>query len=254
MTRRLIVLAAVVVLSAPAWAQTSSGQTRSAGKRPVSTAALLNQRLPEVRFVETPLDQVIEWLAEFTQMNVVVRWETIVDAGVERDAPVSLQVRNLRLSQVLWLIMNEAAGSDLVLAYRASGNLLILSTEEDLGREMITKVYDVSDLLVRPPQTGRPDYQQSNQGLGQQSGGGGGQSIFGQGQQQNTQQQEPGQDVQIEELVTLIKNTVEPDSWDTGAGKGSISVFGSLLIVRNTILVHQQLGGYLTDKEVVVGR
>ena len=37
---------------------------------------------------------------------------------------------------LLWMIMNAAGGSDVKLAYRASNNLLILSTADDLGTEI----------------------------------------------------------------------------------------------------------------------
>ncbi|MCK4343136.1 MAG: hypothetical protein KAY37_15585 [Phycisphaerae bacterium] len=247
MTRHLTLGLAVILLAATSWAQSPPTRTRA-----LSTLELMNQRLPEVRFVEQPLEQVVEWLADFTQMNVVVRWQVLEDSLIMRDAPISLKVRNLRLSQVLWLIMNEAGGSEVTLAYRASGNLLILSTEQDLGRELITKVYDVADLLLRVPRSGRPDFTSQSQGLGQTGGGGGSQNIFGNSQQQRSNQQDDfGSDVQIQALIEIIQNTIEPDSWEVNAGRGQINTLGSLLIVRNTILVHQQLGGYLTEDEVV---
>jgi hypothetical protein len=227
-----------------------------------NTLRVLNQRLPEVTFQETPFDQVMEWLADFTQLNISVRWQTLEDAGVARDTPITVQARNLRLSQVLWLIMNEAAGSDLKLAYRASGTLLILSTEEDLSREMVTKIYDVADLLLDIPRAVRQMSFDVTQGMGQggQGGGGGGgggsgSGMFGQGTQQGGQQGEYGNEqggaAQMDKLVELIQQTVEPDSWRQYGGRGTIFPFQRSLVVRNTILVHQRLGGYLTEEDVV---
>jgi hypothetical protein len=255
MTRALIGMLTAFVMVATVEAQTPT-PTHAAAPRVPQTLKMLNQRLPEVRFVDQPFEQVIDWLAEFTQMNVVVRWQALEDAGLKKDTPISLQVKNLRMSQVLWLIMNEAAGSELTLAYRASGNLLVISTADDLGKEVITKVYDVADLLLRVPQMGQPDYTQNSQGLGQQGqGGGGGQSVFGNNnqnnQQQNQQQNQMGNDMQMEKLLKIIRETIEPDSWQENGGKGQISTFGNLLIVRNTILVHQRLGGYLTEGDLV---
>jgi hypothetical protein len=251
MLRPTLILTTLALLATPAAAQVMQ---RSGGSRQVNTLQLLNQRLPEVRFVEQPFEQVIDWLADFTQMNVVVRWDTLEDSGVERDVPISIQVKNLRLSQVLWLIMNEAGGADLRLAYRATGNLLVLSTEEDLGREMVTKVYDVADLLLRPPSAPRPDFQQNDQGLGQQTqGGGGGQSVFGNNQDNNRDDEdELDSDVQMEELINLITSTIEPDSWIVnGGGNGRIVSFNNVIIVTNTILVHQKIGGYITDDAIL---
>jgi hypothetical protein len=253
MFRYLTILTAALLVTGSAAAQ--SVQARPARPRGDSTLKLMNQRLPEVRFEETPFDQVTDWLGEITQMNIVVRWQILEDALIKRDKPISMQAKNLRLSQILWLLLNEAAGSETRLAYRASGNLLVISTADDLGKELVTKVYDVSDLLLQPPSSGRPDFSQNNQGLsssGTSGGGGSGQSVFGNtNQNQQNQQNQQGNDVQIQKLIEIIEQTVEPDSWAKNGGIGHIQTFGNLLIVRNTILVHQQIGGYLKESEVV---
>jgi uncharacterized membrane protein YgcG len=240
------------------------GQVRSGNdtgpavrSRTPSTLAFLNERIEEVSFQDAPLDAVMSWLGELTPMNVVVRWQVLIDAGIERDKPITMQVKNLRLSQVLWMIMDEAGGPDLKLAYRASGELLIISTAEDLGKEMVVRVYDVSDLLVRAPRfTGAPRMDLSNnQGSGGQ-GGGSGQSVFGGGSGgggQNEDDDNRGNnqddDADIQELIALIVQTVEPDSWADNGGLGTIQSFRNLLVVRNNILVHQALGGYVEESE-----
>lgn len=263
MTRPLIISLVLVLLAPLALAQ----QPTDRGNRPMrqrprvpETLRVLHQRLPEVIMTEQPLEQVMEWLGELTRINIVVRWQTLEDNGIDRDAPVSIKARNLRLSQVLWLIMNEVGGSEVKLAYRISGSLLILSTEEDLSKEMVTKVYDIADLLINVPRASRMASFDVTQGMGQQGagqGGGGGQGMFGESNQQGGQRggqdqyDQGGADLQMEELLDLIQSTVEPDSWRVNNGLGTIHSFQRLIIVHNTILVHQRLGGYLTDDEVV---
>ena len=231
--------------------------------------ALLDQRVPELSFQEAPFEQVMDWVQDQTGANVVVRWQIMEDAGVERDKPISLRVKNLRLSQILWMIMNQAGGPDLKLAYRASGNLIVMSTELDLGREMVTKVYDISDLLVNVPRftnAAQLDPAQALQGVAQQGGGGfgggggggfgggggggGGQQLFQGGQNQGGEDDiDPA--AEIQRLVDLIRETIEPDTWaETGGGNGSIRAFRNLIVVRNTILVHQRIGGLLREDEV----
>lgn len=216
------------------------------------TMRLLNQRIPEITFDQAPLETVMDWVAEFTRMNVVVRWQALEANGIPRDKPVTLRARDLRVAQVLWMIMNEAGGSDIKLAYRASGNLLVLSTEDDLGKEMITKVYDVSDLLTRAPRFAGPevDITQATQNQGGQGGGGGGggQGIF-QDQNQDTNDQENREqaDQEIQRLVELIQQTVEPDTWAANGGTGTITAFRNHLVVRANILVHQRLGGFISE-------
>ena len=48
----------------------------------------------------------------------------------------------------------------------------------------------------------------------------------------------------------MITTAVEPDSWLVNGGLGSISPWNGMLVVRNTPLVHQQIGGYLSSKYV----
>jgi hypothetical protein len=190
-----------------------------------------------VSFQEAPLDQVLDWLSELTPMNVVVRWEVLEYAGLERDKPISLDVCNLRLAQVLWLVLDAAGGPDLKLAYWASDELLLISTEEDLERGMLTRVYDVSDLLV--PDQDFTDCPIVEPGGPRAGGGQGGPSR----ERPSQEGQEGGPDV--ETLIRLIIETVEPDSWAVNGGLGTIQAFRKLLVVRNSIPVHQALGGYL---------
>jgi hypothetical protein len=208
-----------------------------------ATLEYLNELVAEVDFQNAELDQVMDWIDSLTPMSVVVRWQVLEDAGIERDKPVTMQVRNLRLSQVLWLIMNEAGGSDVKLAYRASGKLLIVSTAEDLGRVMVLRVYDVSDLLVTIPRFGGPgiDFATLSEG--------GGFGSLGRGGRPEAEETRSIQDrdADIQELIDLIVETVEPDSWAANGGLGTIRAFHEMLVVRNSLRVHQALGGYLAE-------
>jgi hypothetical protein len=51
-------------------------------------------------------------------------------------------------------------------------------------------------------------------------------------------------------LIDLITRTIEPDSWAENGGRGTISYFAPVhaLVVRNTIHVHEQIGGALADR------
>jgi hypothetical protein len=51
-------------------------------------------------------------------------------------------------------------------------------------------------------------------------------------------------------LIDLITRTIEPQSWDENGGRGTISYFAPVhaLVVRNTLHVHEQIGGVLADR------
>ncbi|MBI5864089.1 MAG: hypothetical protein HZB38_06230 [Planctomycetes bacterium] len=262
--RPLFAMLTVLGLATAAIAQTSNapaaGRTLP-GQRNTGTLAQLNKRIPEVSFEGLPLDQVIDWLQGYTGMNVNVHWQTLTDAGVARDKGITIKVKNLRLSQVLWMIMNEAGGPDIKLAYRASGNLLILSTEDELGKEMLVRVYEVGDLLLRIRDFyGAPQIDlQNQQSTGGQGGGGGGSNIFGGGggsggqdddqQDRGNQEQAGVLDPEMGGLITLIQQTVQPDTWEVNGGLGTITAWRTQLVVRNNIRVHQELAGPVSDGE-----
>lgn len=249
MYRSLGLCFALSLSVSPAFGQIVSGAPDApvAGAQSGDTLGILNQRLSEVEFENAPLELVVDWIAEFTGMNIVTRWQVLEDQGIDRDKPITMHLRNLRLAEILWMLMNEAGGTDTRLAYRASGNLLIFSSEEDLNREMVTKIYDVSDLLARVPNFSGPDIDITQAG---QSGQGGTQGPFSQSDGMSADER-PGDQLgeeSIDDLIRLILEVVEPDSWAVnGGGVGTIHAFNNQLVVRNSIRVHQLLGGYVDE-------
>jgi hypothetical protein len=59
-----------------------------------------------------------------------------------------------------------------------------------------------------------------------------------------------GAEEEMDTLIDLIQNTVEPDTWAVNGGRGQIYPFRRLLIVYNSILVHQRLGGPVSTDEI----
>ncbi|MBL8879411.1 MAG: hypothetical protein JNG88_09860 [Phycisphaerales bacterium] len=253
MKTRMLVMAMMALSGGMAFAQlepTRRPRAAATATKP-ETLRMLDSIMHDVEYQEVPLESVVEALGNFTKANIIVRWQKLEDASVPRDKPISLKVKNLPLSYVLWLVMNEAGGSDVQLAYRASGNNIIISTQDDLGQEMITKVYDVTDLLVvvqrfdNAPQFDPSQALQGAQGGGGGGGGGGG-NVFQTNQDNENEEnnQNGGAAPGMEELVRLIQDTVEPDSWVANGGRGQITPWRSQIVIRNTILVHQKLNGY----------
>ena len=153
-------------------------------------------------------------------------------------------IRNIRLTTVLWMIMNEAGGPDVKLAYRAAETLLILSTAEDLSREMVLKVYDVGDLIMRIARFDNAAQINVAQLLDQANSTGAA-NIVDTESDPGGGTQEQDREGEIGRLIRLITDTVAPDSWSGNGGHGTISFWRNLLVVRNNVLVHQRLAGYL---------
>lgn len=236
----------------------SAALGQSAGKAPAkdhrqatgqrSIAALLETRAAEVMFEGAPFEQVMDWVAETTRLNIWVRWETLEDAGVDRDKPITLKVRNLRLSQILWMILSEAGGTSAKLGYAMSGDVILVSTRDDLSSELTTRVYNVRDILARVPRfhSGvQIDPAQALRSISQGSNTGGSQSSFTSNQPGEESETSAGDEMQ--NLIMLILTTVEPDTWTNGGGLGTIMGWRGRIVVRNSLYVHQLLGGALKD-------
>lgn len=225
-----------------------------------TTRQLLSARLSRVEFEEAPLELVFEQLGQYLGISVVVQWHMLEAEGVERDTPITMRVRNLRFSQILWLVMNEAS-SDVKLGYRATPNLLIVTTKADIERDMVVQVYDVRDLIVTVPfQAGivvggvhdvvtatGPRVLNSLPAFQTQQVTTGSVRLFTNGDDEENFRRElrDGPDRNMQELIDVIVNTIEPDTWTVNGGAGAIRPFKGQLIIRNSPLVHQKIGGSL---------
>jgi hypothetical protein len=212
----------------------------TAGQQPGSILIVLDKTVPEVSFKQAPLEQVFDWLGDTMKVNVWVRWQALENYGIERDKPITIHARDVRLSNVLWMILTEAGGPDTQLAYGAVDNILVISTRDDLNDDMIVMVYDVRDLFERVPDfTGGPRMRFDSGGqIGAPAIEEGGPSD--EGRRDRLEQEQ-------EAFVEVITATVEPDSWVENGGRGTVRLWRGQLIVRNGLYVHQVLGGALRD-------
>ena len=236
---------------------------RARRPRARTTRQLLSARLSRVAFEEAPLELVFEQLGHYLGIHVVVQWQVLEAEGVERDTPITMRVRNLRFSQILWLVMNEAS-PDVKLGYRATPNLIIVTTKADIEREMVVQVYDVRDLIATVPyQVGfsaggvrdvvtatGPRMVNSVPTFQTQQVTTGGVRLFTRGNDEEDFRQElrDGPDRNMQELIDVIVNTIEPDTWAVNGGVGAIRPFKGQLIIRNSPLVHQKIGGSLPGR------
>ena len=276
MTRRIIALSVFAVLTC---ALSTSAQTvvvgpaasdRSSAERPAvnvpsvrassnAAAQLLRKRVDNIGWDNKMLEDVIAWLdAEGEdQVNIIPRWGALSVQSVDPDTPVTLQLNNTTIAEVLNEILDQLS-EDGALRYRAIGSTLKISTQADFDRRLYTRIYDVTDILFDVPNFGQQapniDLQNTTSGGGG-GGGGGGQSVFqggsgSSGRQSGGEQAENEMEEKLEELRLVIEQIVAPDTWDSAtggtAGRGRIRVFNRSLIVTNTIEVHEQIAGHFS--------
>jgi hypothetical protein len=254
--------------------------TRPAATHPSANAAqpalavsqLLSRRIDRIEWDERPFGEVIDWLQGLGPINVVVAWRALDAESITRDTPVTLGMEGATVGAVLKEVLNQLSESG-ALRYRAAGSTLTISTRKDFNRVLYVRVYYVSDLVHPTPDFGGPGMVGLGTGLaggmnamgggfggagsgvrggigsGAVSGGAGGGGFGGAYAPGLPQSGNAGGgnaaivEERLQQLADMIKKTIEPDSWDDNGGRGTIRVFNCTLVVRNTIEVHEKIGG-----------
>ncbi len=198
---------------------------------------------------QQPFSDVVRLLRQQTGANIVVNWNALSNAGVQKNTPISLTLRGVPFNKVLSLVLQQAEGSGgTQLGYSISGGVLTISTNDQLAQQKTTRVFDIQDLLVQAPNFTAPTFnlqnQSSNSGVqvssGSSGGGGGGSgssNLFsGTGGGQGGQQQAGKTRAQmVTEITQLIENTVARNSWiDNGGTVGSVREINGQLVITQT--------------------
>ena len=225
---------------------------------PVSVAdqaiyAALARVLPEVVFEAAPLDRTLAWFTEQLKVNTHVDWRSLEDLGLDAQWPVSLRVRNVSIERALRLALDEAGSSEVRLCFEPRDAVLLIGTCEQLGYHLVARVYPVADLIAvaldYPPQDATP-------------AGGGAVPLARAADPQFRERlarhavemgrrrsdRLAGQEDEVSQsLITLVVDTIEPDSWAQNGGLGTIHYYRGSFVVRNSAAVHRALQALLDD-------
>jgi len=220
---------------------------RGEDKEDRAVEAQLDRALPEVAFDGVGFSDVIDFLRDVSGANIFVNWKTLEGAGVDRNAPVTAKLRNVKFSKALSIILDSVGGGTAKLGYTIDEGVIEIGTADDLSKNTLTRVYDIRDLIINVPDfNNAPDFSltstsnntSQNGGAGGGGGGGGGQgqSLFtGGGGGQGGQQEGQTRQELVDSITKLITETVAPDSWrDSGGSVGSLRELQGQLIVTQT--------------------
>jgi hypothetical protein len=96
-----------------------------ADPREASIRAALDQKT-DIEFVETPLKDAIQFLAEKHGIPIVLNAKNLEEAGVNIDTPVTKRLKGLTLRSTLNLLLDE-----LELNYAVQNGVLMITTEAE---------------------------------------------------------------------------------------------------------------------------
>ncbi len=243
------------------------GRKADAPPLPAPTPDALDRRIEQVEWDGAAFQEVVAWLRGQGVGNVVVKWRALEIIGADATTPITLSLQNVPVRTVLREALAELGGDEAEtdpLKFHLVDGLLTISTRSEFNRHLLTRVYDVTDLIQQAPDFRDGPVLDLDDAGGGQGGRGADGAPRGRGQGGGEDPTGPGpgggqggQELAgpLENLINLIKATIEPDTWEiggnplwsraAGGGRGTIVPYRRMLVVRNTLEVHEQIGRVL---------
>ncbi|MFZ5833621.1 MAG: permease prefix domain 1-containing protein [Planctomycetota bacterium] len=198
--------------------------TSSAGSIANQQTQQLLSKLITVEFVETPLSDVLEYLTDAAGIQYHVKKRALDETGLSLDVPVSFNLKNVPADMVLRLAFDQHG-----LAYRLENGVVIVTTPEEAETALEIRVYRVADLLPK-------DEPQATAGASPL----------------DYAESEPMAAQGAQDLVSLITQTVAPESWSDVGGMASIRLYRGALVISQTAETHQKISSLLEDLRAAI--
>ncbi|GIS60084.1 MAG: hypothetical protein CM1200mP2_23090 [Planctomycetaceae bacterium] len=115
----------------------------------------------EMEFVDLPLSDVVDYLKQQHNIQIILDEQALLDEGIQPDEPINMSLSGISLRSALKIVLEPMA-----LTYVIQDEVMRITTEAKAEEMMSTRVYPVADLVI-PVET------PSGGGSGGMMGGGG---------------------------------------------------------------------------------
>jgi Flp pilus assembly secretin CpaC len=195
---------------------------------------------------ETPFNEAIEIIKNSVTppLKIVVYWKDLSEnAYIEPDTPIGMHgFPGMPLGEALSALLKSISGGVANIDYSVKEGIIYIATKESLpASKLVTHVYMISEIIGASA-----DFEPTQM----QSGGGGGDgevqtSSSTTGTQDTEQQRQENSD----EIVTIIQETIAPESWLINGGEGTITRTANdyRLIISQTPQIHLKIQKLLDD-------
>lgn len=211
--------------------------------------AKIEQKLSQkvaLDFVETPLQDAMMFLADQSQLTILIDRVSLAESSVPVDAPIDLSIgENIAtLRTVLDLILEP-----LKLGFTIRGGIIYITTT-NRAHEIV--VYNVRDLLAEFQNMGLPGmaggpFSSMPGGEGGFVGGPAGMmpaAMPGDGGRAMPGGKKGDLCFKLSEtssIPVVVAAMIEPDSWELNGGNGNITQYNGLMVVKNSQAVHAKI-------------
>ncbi|MBX3451116.1 MAG: hypothetical protein KF777_16240 [Planctomycetaceae bacterium] len=170
----------------------------------------LNQII-ELTFSDTPLSEAVAEVQRRTGTNIVLDEIGLQEAGIQRNAPVNLELSGISARSAL-KILAQSLGLAMTV-----GDEAVVITSPDRANPLLVMTYPVADLVVPIPDPTKPQSLPTDAGK--------------------------TLEVNQENLMSLIRSTIDPNSWDHVGGRCTMKFFSQTLslVIRQTQGNHDEI-------------
>lgn len=230
----------------------------------------MNQSV-NLNFNNLPLKDVLEDIRAMYQINIVPDMAALEQEGISLDRPVTLKLEQISLKSALNLMLRNVH-----LTWVVKDEVLQITTESQARGKMSTVTYQVTDLILPVENHGSVSGTNMNplitrgtgtngNGNGNNAPGGapspiqtplslsGGQAVGSPSGAETSQadanwNKRNGQTTE-ESLIRLITSTIEPQSWSTVGGSGTIEYYPLTmsLVINQTPNIQEQVADLLNN-------
>lgn len=202
---------------------------------------------------EMPFSEAIDILKNSVDppLRVFVNWRDLYDnADVDQTTPINMDpISAVPLKKALGLLLEAVSGGFVNISYIVEGGVITIATAASLPSEMVPLVYDITDLIGRPA-----EFYSSTMGSVTASGEGEAGTEELEVDEIDREQLVEEATVRADNLVLLIQQTIEPESWYEVGGNGTITVYErKKLIIHQTREVHGKIAKLLEDLRKALG-
>lgn len=189
----------------------------------------------DLDFTDSTLYDIVDFIQEFAKINVVISAE-VRKEGIP-DKKISFAVKDLVLKHVLRLLLQQYD-----LGYTFENRVLLITQPKLAEGRPVLEVHDVRDLLGKIP-----DFPGPSMELTAGEGDSGPSTTFVPPESEDSV-------VSAEQLETLIKQNISPQSWTEREGEVSIALTGNQqLLVVHTPKVQEEIRGFLSNLRSFTG-
>jgi hypothetical protein len=213
----------------------------------------LREKVARIDFADREFGDVITEISHIGGLNCVVKYQFLATAGIGKGTKVNVHLTNVTLDRALRVVLEDTRPGSPA-GYTIEDGSVVVSTRDDLSREMVTHVYQVADLLCLTRRPFVPDAWAPQAPWNAAWTPWGGIGML-------PKSADPGQPVRtgpvtemswtgpVRDLMALISTAVDKDSWSScgggGAGLGNMTARGTDLVVTQTWENHRAIEAFL---------